>query len=89
MRAVIVNEYGGVPVVAEVPTPQLAPRLALIKREAAGVNPIRYRLLARLADALVARRIAAPSITRIKLAEAPDTVSGTDPRRSDGTTVIV
>ena len=31
MRAVIVNEYGGTPVVAEVPTPQPGPGQVLIK----------------------------------------------------------
>jgi NADPH2:quinone reductase len=46
MRAVIVNEYGGVPVVAEVPTPQPGPRQVLIKLGVAGVNPMGDHLLA-------------------------------------------
>jgi NADPH:quinone reductase len=40
MRAVIVNEYGGTPVVAEIPTPQPGPHQVLIKVRAAGVNPM-------------------------------------------------
>lgn len=95
VRAVTVNEYERVPVVAGVPAPQRGPRQVLIKLGTAGVNPMDYfalqpstELLARLADALVAGGIAAPPITRIKLEEAPDAVSGTDPRRSDGKTVI-
>ena len=40
MRAVIVNEYGGTPVVAEIPTPQPGPSQVLIKLRAAGVNPM-------------------------------------------------
>src|SRR5882757_6595012 len=40
MRAVIVNEYGGAPVVAEIPTPQAGPSEVLIKLRAAGVNPM-------------------------------------------------
>jgi NADPH2:quinone reductase len=39
MRAVIVNEYGGTPVLAEVPTPQPGPSQVLIKLRASGVNP--------------------------------------------------
>jgi hypothetical protein len=46
-------------------------------------------ILERLADALVAGHIAAPPITRIKLEEASDTVSWTNPRRADGKTVII
>ena len=44
MRAVIVNEYGGTPVLAEIPTPQPGPRQVLIKLRAAGVNPMDRRL---------------------------------------------
>jgi NADPH:quinone reductase-like Zn-dependent oxidoreductase len=40
MRAVIVNEYGGTPVVAEIPTPQPGPSQVLIKMRASGVNPM-------------------------------------------------
>src|SRR5579864_7355294 len=40
MRAVIVNEYGATPVVAEIPTPQPGPRQVLIKLQAAGLNPM-------------------------------------------------
>src|SRR5690349_19034519 len=40
MRAVIVNEYGGTPVVAEIPTPQPGPSQILIKIRAAGINPM-------------------------------------------------
>ena len=40
MRAVIVNEYGGTPVLAEIPTPQPGPNQVLIKVHAAGVNPM-------------------------------------------------
>jgi NADPH:quinone reductase-like Zn-dependent oxidoreductase len=40
MRAVVVNEYGGNPVVAEVPTPQPAAGQVLIKLRAAGMNPM-------------------------------------------------
>src|SRR5580692_5022868 len=40
MRAVVVNEYGGTPVVAEVPTPQAGPGQVLIKLRAAGMNPM-------------------------------------------------
>ena len=40
MRAVVVNEYGGTPVVAEIPTPQPGPYQVLIKVRAAGVNPM-------------------------------------------------
>src|SRR5205807_1743343 len=40
MRAVIVNEYGGTPVLAEIPTPQPGPSQVLIKLRAAGVNPM-------------------------------------------------
>jgi NADPH:quinone reductase len=40
MRAVIVNEYGGTPVVAEIPTPQPGPSQVLIKVRASGVNPM-------------------------------------------------
>ena len=38
--AVIVNEYGGTPVLAEIPTPQPGPSQVLIKVRAAGVNPM-------------------------------------------------
>jgi NADPH:quinone reductase-like Zn-dependent oxidoreductase len=44
MRAVIVKEYGGTPVVAEIPTPQPGPHQVLIKLRAAGVNPMDGRL---------------------------------------------
>jgi NADPH:quinone reductase-like Zn-dependent oxidoreductase len=40
MRAVIINEYGGTPVVADVPTPQPGPHQILIKVQAAGMNPM-------------------------------------------------
>src|SRR5256884_10002344 len=40
MRAVIVNEYGGTPVVAEVPTPQPGPGQVLMKMRAAGMTPM-------------------------------------------------
>lgn len=40
MRAVIVREFGDVPVVAEVPAPQPGPREVLIKLRAAGMNPM-------------------------------------------------
>src|SRR5258708_15214642 len=40
MRAVSVNEYGGTPVVAEIPTPQPGPAQILIKVHASGINPI-------------------------------------------------
>jgi NADPH:quinone reductase-like Zn-dependent oxidoreductase len=40
MRAVIVNEYGGTPVVAEIPTPRPGPSQVLIKVRASGVNPM-------------------------------------------------
>jgi NADPH:quinone reductase-like Zn-dependent oxidoreductase len=40
MRAVTVNEYGGTPVVAEVPTPKPGPWQVLIKMHAAGMNPM-------------------------------------------------
>ena len=40
MRAVVVNEYGETPVVAEVPTPQPGPGQVLIKLRAAGMNPM-------------------------------------------------
>lgn len=44
MRAVIVNEYGDTPVLAEVPTPQPGPGQVLIRVEAAGMNPMDRRL---------------------------------------------
>jgi NADPH:quinone reductase len=44
LRAVIVNEYGGTPVVAEIPTPQIGPHQVLIRLRAAGVNPMDRRL---------------------------------------------
>jgi NADPH2:quinone reductase len=40
MRAVVVNEYGGPPAIAEVPTPQPGPGQVLIKLRAAGMNPM-------------------------------------------------
>jgi NADPH:quinone reductase len=40
MRAVVVNEYGGTPAVAEVPTPQPGPGEVLIDLRAAGMNPM-------------------------------------------------
>jgi NADPH:quinone reductase-like Zn-dependent oxidoreductase len=40
MRAVIVNEYGGTPVVAEIPTPRPGSHQVLIKVRASGINPI-------------------------------------------------
>lgn len=46
MRAVTVNEYGGTPEVAEVPTPQPGPRQVLMKMRAAGMNPMDRTLAA-------------------------------------------
>lgn len=40
MRAVIVNQYGATPVVAEVPTPVPGPGEILIRLRAAGMNPM-------------------------------------------------
>jgi NADPH:quinone reductase len=40
MRAVIVSEYGGTPVVADVPTPQPKRGQVLLKLRAAGMNPM-------------------------------------------------
>ncbi len=40
MRAVVVNEYGGTPALAEVPTPQPGAGQVLIKLRAAGMNPM-------------------------------------------------
>lgn len=40
MRAVVVNEYGGRPAVAEIPTPEPGPGQVLIKLRAAGMNPM-------------------------------------------------
>ena len=40
MRAVVVNEYGGTPAVADVPTPQPGAGQVLIKLRAAGMNPM-------------------------------------------------
>jgi NADPH:quinone reductase len=40
MRAVIVNEYGSTPVVAEVPTPQPEAGQVLVRLSAAGMNPM-------------------------------------------------
>jgi len=40
MRAVIVNEYGSAPVVAEIPTPQPKAGQVLIRLSAAGMNPM-------------------------------------------------
>jgi NADPH:quinone reductase-like Zn-dependent oxidoreductase len=40
MRAVVVSEYGGTPVLAEVPTPQPGPGQILMKMRAAGMNPM-------------------------------------------------
>jgi len=44
MRAVIVQEYGSTPVVAEVPTPQPEPRQVLIRLQAAGMQTLDYLL---------------------------------------------
>jgi NADPH:quinone reductase len=40
VRAVTVNEYGGSPLVAELPTPQPGPWQVLIRMQAAGMNPM-------------------------------------------------
>jgi NADPH:quinone reductase-like Zn-dependent oxidoreductase len=40
MRAVIINEVGGTPVIADVQKPQAGPHQVLIKLQAAGVNPM-------------------------------------------------
>src|SRR5437667_47042 len=40
MRAVVVSEYGGTPVLAEVPTPQPGPGQILMRMQAAGMNPM-------------------------------------------------
>src|SRR2546429_294640 len=40
MRAVVVSEYGGTPVLAEVPTPQPGPGQILMRMRAAGMNPM-------------------------------------------------
>lgn len=40
MRAVIVNDYGDTPAIAEVPTPQPGPGEVLLRLEAAGMNPM-------------------------------------------------
>ena len=40
MRAVVVNEYGSAPVVAEVPPPQPKAGQVLIRLSAAGMNPM-------------------------------------------------
>jgi NADPH:quinone reductase-like Zn-dependent oxidoreductase len=40
MRAVVVNEYGETPLVAEIPTPQPGTGQVLIKLKAAGMNPM-------------------------------------------------
>lgn len=44
MRAVIVTEYGGTPVVAEVATPEPGTGEVLLRVEAAGMNPMDRRL---------------------------------------------
>ena len=44
MRAVIVQEYGSTPVVAELPTPQPEPRQVLIRLQAAGMQTLDYLL---------------------------------------------
>jgi NADPH2:quinone reductase len=46
MRAVIVNEYGGTPVLAEVPTPQPGLGQILLRMRAAGMNPMDRTLAA-------------------------------------------
>ncbi len=40
MRAVIVSEYGGTPVVGEIPTPEPAAGQVLLRMRAAGMNPM-------------------------------------------------
>jgi NADPH2:quinone reductase len=40
VRAVIVNDYGDTPAIAEVPTPQPGPGEVLLRQEAAGMNPM-------------------------------------------------
>jgi NADPH:quinone reductase len=40
VRAVIVNDYGDTPAIAEVPTPQPGPGEVLLRLEAAGMNPM-------------------------------------------------
>jgi NADPH:quinone reductase-like Zn-dependent oxidoreductase len=47
MRAVIVNEYGGTPVIAEIPKPQPGPYQVLVKLRAAGVNPMDAQIAGR------------------------------------------
>jgi NADPH2:quinone reductase len=44
MRAVIVNEYGSTPVVAEIPTPQPKVGQVLVKLSAASMNPMDHSL---------------------------------------------
>jgi NADPH:quinone reductase len=46
MRAVTVDEYGGIPVVSEIPTPRPGPGQVLIKIHAAGMNPMDRTLAA-------------------------------------------
>jgi NADPH:quinone reductase-like Zn-dependent oxidoreductase len=39
MRAVTVSEYGGIPVVGEIPTPEPGAGQVLLRMRAAGMNP--------------------------------------------------
>ncbi len=40
MRAVTVSEYGGIPVVGEIPTPEPGAGQVLLRMRAAGMNPM-------------------------------------------------
>ena len=53
MRAVIVNDYGESPVVAEMPTPKPGAGQVLIREQAAGMNPTERGIAAGLFAALL------------------------------------